>query len=166
MSFDKKANTDRFHQPSRSRLATTLISVASMAFITGAVPLTVASPASAETTTRGCTVAPRFPGPFDKDRGEVLYRQRVTCTAGRTISVQLRIYEEDKGKDQLQLRYNYPNVSYSKYGSRVWSRWFQPPNTENGDEEVYQSVRFRVWRNGTWSNWTAWERTYAYTVDQ
>ncbi|MFD1210963.1 hypothetical protein ACFQ36_02765 [Arthrobacter sp. GCM10027362] len=142
-----------------------MISAAALAVVAGAAPLALAEPAQASTTYRSCTVTPKTPG-YNYRSNRVDYYFVTACSGGRTISVQQRYWEDDGNKDQYLGSKTHPSRYYPQYRQQTWHSYYGPPNTESGPEEVYYQIRFRVYRNGTWSAWTAWESSGVLTINQ
>ena len=123
-----------------------------------AVPIAMAAPASAATSSR-CTVTPLKPifAGFNSSGVKLVdYRISVSCASNCTVQIEQRRYEEDA----------WPNPddflgasSFSTYGVRTLSNVRTLVNTESGNEEVYQKVRFRVTINGHTLPWTSWEKS-------
>ena len=132
-----------------------------------AAPLSLATPAQAATSS-GCTVNPQKPvhAGFNS-AGVKLVRFNISifCNPNRSVEVQQLRYEEDWD--------NWPfSNSDDSLGSRTFIRSFPPnvgtitvgstrtlPNTEDGNEEIYQKTRFRVTSGGVTSPWTSYQRT-------
>jgi hypothetical protein len=126
------------------------------------LPLGVASQADASTTAHGCTVTPAAPtsnapaNPFTGPR-TVKYTVTVHCDSPRTVLLEARAYEADPGADTL-LGSGDAAVTLPSGGSKTFTSTLPAPDTEPGDDEVYQRVRFKVlYANGSVSDWTAWE---------
>lgn len=81
----------------------------------------------------------------------------VTCDAGRTIEVEQHVHEADS----INADDHITTSNRSRYFATADSvtMWLENslPDTEIGDEEMYQHVSFRVSSNGVTSPWTAWE---------
>lgn len=146
----------------RGRIRRLLVAGALAAAV--AAPLAVAAtPASAATTSGGCTLTPLTPV-FDGFTSAgvkiVKFPVKITCAANRTVTVLQSRWENDA----------YPDPD-DNLGSVTFSRSFTDartitvssrrtlPNTENGNEEIYQRVRFRVTSNGVTSPWTSGENS-------
>jgi len=127
--------------------------------------LSAAPPALASTTAHGCTVAPTRPA-LSNGNTLVRYTATASCKAGRYLQVEQTFYERDGSQ-------------YTYLGQQVWTSEVkaaekfshftdQPiPDTEPGDEELYQTVRFRVMPfGGDWSKWTSREFSARLTVPQ
>ena len=127
------------------------------------VPITMAAPASAATSS-GCTVTPLKPifAGFNSSGVKLVnYRISVSCTSNRTVSIQQRRYEEDgflNPDDFLGA------TSFNTSGVRTLSNVRTLVNTESGNEEVYQKVRFRVTSNGVTSPWTSYEKSAVLSI--
>lgn len=122
-----------------------------------ALSVAVASPASAATTSNGCTVAPLKPvfAGFNSSGVKLVnYRISVNCLPGRTALIEQERYEQDP----------FPNPDDPTGNNRfsasnvVTIPVIRPlPDTEIGAEEIYHQVRFRVTSNGVTSPPTAFE---------
>ena len=132
-------------------------------------PVALASPASAETSLRGCTVDPLKPTSSsswdsNRDSEEVDFRIRVECNGDKTVQIlQLRV-EEDSGKHDGLLGSTKFQESFDDDDDSVTLHSHE--DVEEG-EEVYQLVSFRV-RSGNsdnWSDWTDWEKSDLATID-
>ncbi|GAB13038.1 hypothetical protein ARGLB_035_00010 [Arthrobacter globiformis NBRC 12137] len=147
--------------------AGTLITVASIGL--------VATPAEADTTRAGCTVlkpaGPKYVGRDSSNRPVVEWVVKGTCSKGRIIRVQQQRWEEDdpkglgRGDDYLGSHYPDWVISFqNRGGSFVRTYRTLVPQTwdagggKEGNEELYQKVRFRVKEGLTTSAWTPWER--------
>jgi len=119
-----------------------------------ALPLAMAAPASAATSSR-CTVTPLKPifAGFNSSGVKLVdYRISVSCASNCRVQIEQRRYEEDA----------WPNPddflgasSFSTSGVRTLHNVRALVNTESGNEEVYQKVRFRVFCNGVPDPWTS-----------
>ena len=132
-----------------------------------AAPLTLALPAEAATSS-GCTVSPQKPvhAGFNSSGVKLVrFDVKIVCDPNRTVEVQQLRYEEDWGN----WLFSDPDDGL---GSRTFTRAFPPnvgtitvgstrtlPNTEDGNEEIYQKTRFRVTSGGVTSPWTSYQRT-------
>ena len=123
-----------------------------------ALSVAMASPAAANTSS-GCTVTPLKPifAGFNSSGVKLVdYRISVTCTAGRTVSIDQQRYEEDpwpNGDDFLG------STQFNTSGVTTLSNVRTLVNGEIGDEEVYHNVRFRVSSNGVTSPWTSYQKS-------
>jgi hypothetical protein len=145
----------------RLAVGTALLAVA-------AAPLALAVPAEATTSALGCSVRPLKPLPGGVSGGvkQVDYEILYTCLGGRTVQVQQFFLEDDTAPNpddvtgnQLTLR-AFPTTNIDQ---RTVTRPLA--NTEGGNEEVYQKVRFRVSiGGGAFSPWTAFERSNTLSI--
>ena len=147
----------------------------SLAALAGAavlgLPLAVAAPASAYTTSNGCSVYPDTPV-FDhlNDKGNkvIEYPIHVLCDGDRTIEIQDQRWEEDwTSADDPHGTTTY-TITFTEFNSAVRSVTKTLPDGDpwgDNNEEMYHSVRFRV--TGTLdhvtSPWTAWEKSEVVT---
>jgi hypothetical protein len=87
----------------------------------------------------------------------IRYNMTVTCDAGRTIEIEQHVHEADS----INADDHITTSNRSRYFATADSvtMWLENslPDTEIGDEEMYQHVSFRVSSNGVTSPWTAWE---------
>ncbi len=119
----------------------------------------VATPASAATSAAGCTVNPRTPvavtqGGVPKARYEVT----IVCAGGRSVDIQQRQLESDFTGNELTGKASFTST-FVVGGPAVVSTTTLRPDTEIFNEEVLQSVRFRVHVGGWVSGWSNWERS-------
>ena len=111
----------------------------------------------------GCTATPLKPVYHHHNAAgkKVLkYTIKVTCNAGRTITIYQERKEQDTFSDDL-------------IGKTTWVRYFGAkttknlnfygvlPDTELGKEEMYHRIRFRVSSNGVTSPLTGWHKSPA-----
>ncbi len=142
----------------KKTLATALALAAS-----AAMSVAVAGSASANTSS-GCTVVPLKPifAGFNSSGVKLVnYRISVSCSSGRTVSIQQERYEEDSwpnGDDFLGA------TSFSSSGVTTLNNVRTLVDGELGDEEVYHNVRFRVSSNGVTSPWTSWQKSAVLTI--
>jgi hypothetical protein len=117
--------------------------------------LGVASPASAATASGGCTVAPRTPVAVTAPSGALKARYEVTvaCAGGRWVEIQQRQLESDFNGNQLTGTASFTST-FAGAGAAVVSATAVRPDTEVFNEEILQSVRFRVHVAGWTSAWT------------
>lgn len=146
-------------RPTSRRIVTTALAAAAVA-----LPLSIAAPmAHASTTSSGCTVSPLRPV-FDhiNSAGDKVlnYRVTATCNANRTVTIEQDRMEEDgwPNPDDL-IGESTLSRTFSVYGSYTFNVLRTLPDTELGEEEMYQKVRFRVTSNGVTSAWTGNENS-------
>ncbi len=145
------------------RLALRPRRVAAVALVAAALPLAAAATANASTTSNGCTVDPLRPV-YSYTNGAgvkvIRYNMTVTCNAGRTIRVDQHVHEQDGG---LNADDHITSSARNRYFATTdtVTMWLESglPDTELGDEEMIQRVRFNVTSNGVTSPWTAWEES-------
>ena len=134
-----------------------------------AAPVALALPASAATQ-QGCTVTPLTPVFAGWSGGvkQVRYDVAIACFGGRTIEVQQTVMEEDTAPDPddfVVTRIN--GFATGANGAVVIRGITEPlPNTEAGQEEVFQKVRFRVTptATGVQGPWTVYEPGGTLTI--
>jgi len=130
------------------------------ALLATALPLVAVGTAQASTTSSGCTVSPLRPV-FDHFNAAgvkvIRYNMTVSCDAGRTVEIEQHVHEADSVNADDHIT----TSNRSRYFATTDSvtMWLENslPDTEIGDEEMYQHVSFRVTSNGVTSPWTAWE---------
>ena len=136
---------------------------AAIVLIGAALPFAAVATANASTSASGCTVSPLLPV-YDHTNSAgvkvIRYNMTVTCDAGRTIRVDQHVHEQDgglNGDDHITSsarNRDFPSTD-------TVTMWLESPlpDTELGDEEMIQRVRFNVTSNGVTSPWTAWEES-------
>lgn len=134
---------------------------AAVALAAAALPLAGISSAQASTSSSGCTVSPLRPYyVYHNAAGVKVIRYDVTvsCDADRTIELERHVHEQDGGlnNDDHIATSNHDRYFPSTSSVTMWAE-VSLPDTELGDEEMYQQVKFRVTSNGVTSPWTAWE---------
>lgn len=128
-----------------------------------AAGLALGAPAQASTTKNSCTVTPLIPEYAYTQTGtgkKVLdYKVKVACSQERYVTIQRDRWEHDPWNpdDYLGTSYFYPWIAAGS--SKTIHNYRTLVNGEPGEEEVYQSVRFKVWSNDAWSGWTGWEHS-------
>jgi len=130
------------------------------ALLATALPLVAVGTAQASTTSSGCTVSPLRPV-FDHFNAAgvkvIRYNMTVSCDAGRTVEIEQHVHEADS----VNADHHITTSNRSRYFATTDSvtMWLENslPDTEIGDEEMYQHVSFRVTSNGVTSPWTGWE---------
>ncbi len=132
-----------------------------------AASLPIAVPAQAASS-NGCTVNPQKPvhAGFNSSGVKLVrFDVNIFCDPGRQVEVEQLRYEEDWDG------WLFSNPD-DRLGSRTFIQAFPPnvgaitvsstrtlPNTEDGNEEIYQKTRFRVTSGGVTSPWTSYQRT-------
>lgn len=119
----------------------------------------VAAPAGASTASAGCAVNPRTPvavAPAGVLKAR--YEVSVACAGGRTVQIQQRQLESDFTGNQLTGTASFSSA-FAAGGASVVSSTTLRPDTEVFNEEILQSVRFRVIVGGWTSPWTNWEQS-------
>lgn len=142
-----------------------------------AAPVATALPASAATTLQGCTVNPLAPVYAGRNAAfvkQVRHNVVVVCAPGRTIDVQQTVMEDDVVPDPddfvttVVRTFTSPGASPGNPGGLVGTRGVTEvlPDTEPGQEEIYQKVRFRVTPDstGVQGAWTAWESSPTLSI--
>jgi hypothetical protein len=126
------------------------------------LPTVLAAPAQAGTLTRdGCTATPLRPVHVrnsDFDIKVIDYRINVTCGPDRVFTYNQRVREDDSGTgDVVYASRTKAHRFTHNSGTRtiVIHGTHELPNTENGAEEMYHDLRFRVSSGGVNGSWTA-----------
>ena len=112
-------------------------------------------------STSSCTATPYTPTySYTNTSGvKVLqYKIQVTCWANRTATVEQYRMEEDTFSDDTIGHTTY-NRSFSSAGTQYIYFYGTLPDTELGQEEMYQKIRLRVSSNGVTSAWTGWQKS-------
>lgn len=148
--------------PSQSPRSRRVRRAAATVLATAVLPLAIATSAHASTSRDGCTVTPRTPyatGTLDSfGRKLIRYEFTVSCSAGRSITINQERREEDTFSDDSTGLVNW-SQSFSSAATRTLGVTRALPDTEWGDEEIYQRLRFRVSSNGVSGSTTAWENS-------
>lgn len=135
---------------------------AAVAILAAAVPLAAAASASATTYNSGCSVTPLTPvySHHNASGNKVLRHDiRVTCSGGRTVYITQQTREEDTFSDDTTGTFA-KSRHFGGYETVTLSTYQTLPNTEWGDEEMYQRVSFKVVSdNGVSSAYTSWENS-------
>lgn len=142
-----------------------------------AAPVATALPAGAATTLQGCTVNPLAPVYAGRNAAlikQVRHNVVIACSPGRAIEVQQTVMEDDAIPDPDDFvvtavrSFTSPSASPGNPGGLAGTRGITEvlPNTEAGQEEIYQKVRFRVTPNssGVQGPWTTWELSPTLTI--
>ena len=81
------------------------------------------------------------------------------CSAGnRRVHVHQQFHELDGPKSLIQVTGEASSwVSFTTAGTKVHTAYAPLPDTEEGQEEMYQKVRIQVSSNGVTSPWTGWQ---------
>lgn len=150
----------------RSRYARWALAAAAAA----ALPLGLTGTAHAATTSGLCTVTPLTPvfnNLWDAHaRKMITYPVRVTCSAGRTVSITHERFEQDLvsregegGEDFLGTSTHFRDFTAAggTVTFNVNASLIETDGTSDPWEEVYSKVRFTVSSNGVTSAPTAWE---------
>lgn len=123
--------------------------------------LALGAPAQAATTKDSCTVTPFMPEFAYTEAGtgrKVLdYKIKVHCSQAHGVSIEQKRWEHDPWNpdDALGASFFYRELDAGT--STMIHNYRTLVNTEPGEEEVYQSVRFRVWWDPASSDRTGWE---------
>jgi hypothetical protein len=86
------------------------------------------------------------------------YRLKVYCSQERYVSFDQQIWEEDDWPNEDDhLATEYAREEHFAKGETYTyvSRWTLP-DTESGQEEIYQQVMFQEGSGGVWSPWDGW----------
>ena len=135
--------------------------VGTIAAAAAVVPLALTTAPAHAATSGGCTVTPSkpfFDGFNTSGVKQVRYRVTIKCDANRTVTVLQRRYEDDRAPDADDYLGATVFVrNFGGSGTKTASTLVSLRNTEGGNEEVYQRVRFQVTSNGVTSPWTSWQ---------
>ena len=130
------------------------------ALLATALPLVAVGPAHASTTESGCTVSPLTPVyTYINPAGDkvIRYDMTVTCDADRTVEIKQHVHEADILGDDDHIVTSHPSRYFGATSTVTMWLEYALPDTEAGQEEMYQRVSFRVESGGVASPWTAWE---------
>jgi hypothetical protein len=86
------------------------------------------------------------------------YRLKVYCSQARSVSFDQQIWEEDdwpNEDDHLATEYA-REESFTAGESYTYVSHWTLPDTESGQEEIYQRVMFQEGSGGVWSPWYGW----------
>lgn len=87
------------------------------------------------------------------------YRLKVYCAQERYVNFEQLIMEEDGGflneDDHLATEYA-ENHHYAAGETYTYVSHWTLPDTETGQEEMYQQVKFQEGSGGVWSPWYGW----------
>ena len=140
-------------------LSKTARRIAAGTIAAAAIGVAAATSASAHTTS-GCTVEPRTPiySHTQSNGVKVLnYRNTVNCQSGRTAYITQERYEED---GFLNPDDHVGTSTFSRRGVTTVNNYRTLVDTESGQEEMYQRIRFYVRSdNGVTSGWTGWHKS-------
>jgi hypothetical protein len=140
---------------------------------TAAAGLGVMSPAQAATTRDQCTVALHSPyhnGTFTAGGDKwINYDVDITCTAGRTIDLDMERWEADSGLNGADDFIGSSSTSryYSTTSTWTWTIKGVLPDNDGGIDqhsEMYQKVRFQVTSNGVVGSLTSWESSATASI--
>lgn len=139
--------------------------VALVAVVAAVAPFAAIASTEASTTNWGCTVTPQRPvfdriNPANGDK-VIRYNMTVTCAAGRTITIEQHIHEEDSVNN---FTHQTQNVRSRHFSSTDTVTMYWDLTLRNDDissaEEQYHTVSFQVeLDNLSESGWTTFERS-------
>ena len=142
--------------------------IGTIAAAAAVVPLAVSTVPAHAATSSGCTVTPSkpfFDGFNSSGVKQVRYRVTIKCDANRTVTVHQRRYEDDRAPDaDDNLGATVYVRTFGGSGTKTVSTLVSLRNTEAGNEEVYQRVRFQVTSNGVTSPWTGWQTSRILSI--
>lgn len=142
---------------------------AAVALLATALPFAAVASANATTASSGCSVTPLTPVYSYTDYAGIKvlrYDIRVTCSGGRWAQITQQTREEDTISDDTIGTFA-KSQHFSSYGTVTLSTYQRLPDTEWGDEEMYQRVSFRVVSdNGVASGYTGWEKSGVRTFSR
>jgi hypothetical protein len=110
-----------------------------------------AAPAEAATTRNGCTITPLKPKLLANH--DVRYSVKIRCTPDTTVTVRSQPWEQDGGTNADDKLKHYEEIErHIPSANAVTVSYVRDePNTENGNEEVYHAVQFKVRPPGDWA---------------
>ncbi len=138
-----------------------------------AAGLGLAAPAHAATTRDGCTVDPQTPyhnGTFTAGGDKwINYEVEITCTAGRSIEVDMERWEADSGLNGADdfIGDSTLNRTFNTTHTYTWTVTGVLPDNDGGLDqysEMYLRVRFQVTGNGVVGAWTSWENSSTRSI--
>ncbi len=134
---------------------------AAVVLVGAALPFAAVATANASTTNWGCTVSPLRPV-YDHTNSAgvkvIRYNMTVNCSAGRTIDIEQHVHEYDNWGSDDHITTSDRNRHFSTTDTVTMWLDYPLPDTEIGDESMYQHVSFRVTPDDlSQSGWTAWE---------
>lgn len=136
---------------------------AAAVIVAAALPFVAVTTANAAVPYWGCTVTPLRPvfdhiNPANGNK-VIRYDYTITCSAGRTVTVDQHIHEEDPAPNADDHWTDNTRDEYFASSGTVTKGWLHTlPAGEVGAEEVYHQVSFRVTPdNLSQSGWTAFE---------
>jgi hypothetical protein len=142
--------------------------VGGLVAVAAAAPLALAAAPAQAATSSGCTVTPLKPvfAGFNSSGVKVVrYKVSISCSGDRSVTVQQLRYEDDKSPDaDDNLGSSTFTRSFDGAGSITVNIQRALPNTEGGNEEIYQRVRFRVSSNGVTSPFTSWQNSPVLSI--
>lgn len=154
----------------RSRTALRVLVVAAVV-ATGAG---VMSPAYAATTRDGCTVDPKTPyhnGSFTASGAKSInYEVQITCSAGRTVTVEEERLEQDSGFNGADDFIGMSDTTrhFTTSTTVTWTITGALPDNDGGLDqysEMYQQVGFQVTTDsGVVGAWTNWEQSAVRSI--
>lgn len=112
-------------------------------------------------SSNGCTAVPLTPSfsHVDSTGNRILkYTFHLSCSAGRTATVQHQIRERDLFGSDLISNATYTK-SFAAAGVTSVSYYAAVPDTEPGGEEMYHRLRLRVILFGVPQSWTGWHNS-------
>jgi hypothetical protein len=157
------ASPSKTSRPSARKLA--MIAALGLGMV--AAPFALAAPAQAAGTSYACSVTPLKPvfAGFNSSGVKLVdYRIQVRCYSDRYINITQERWEDDdwpNPDDHLGTSYFSRHLNYAS-GLVTISNVRTLVNTEIGNEEVYQKIKWQEGSNGIWSAYTGW-RTSAST---
>ncbi len=140
-------------------LSKTTRRIAAGAIAAAALGVAAATNAHAVSTS-GCTATPLTPeySHTQSNGVKVLnYKISVSCSSGRTAYITQERYEED---GFLNADDHVGTSTFSARGVTTLNNYRTLVDTESGQEEMYQRIRFYVRSdNGVQSGWTGWHKS-------
>ncbi len=135
---------------------------ATVALAAAATTALGAASAGATTARDGCSVTPHRPiYVYHDSTGTKVIRYGVTatCTGGRWLQLYQQRKESDTFSDDNTGSQYLGWYYFSGNATRYYYVDARLPDTEWGNEEMYQRLQFRVYSNGVYGSWTGGENS-------
>jgi hypothetical protein len=161
LKFTKSSNGNGGAKRATSRVA----ALSSVLLAAAALPLGAAAPAMADAQFGGCTMN-EPPAPELIDGGSRLkFTVQLFCAAGSKVVVHQRFFEGDGSaeEDDFLGQKEHAQRTYHRTDWQPFIMYIPAPNTEDGPEEVFQGVSFKV---QGWDGRSTWDWGDAASVPQ
>ncbi len=124
----------------------------------------LASPGTAGATGVGaCTVRGIQPAPVQLDAGGRRVsagRGTFSCSSARVLNVEVQLWADDALNDD---RLVHSTGVFTVSSPKTIRSPFVPCNEDLGGDELYSKVRARIYSDGAFSAWSAWDRSITYS---